>query len=205
MTLHAIPNQYPRLFPIFYTLWSLPTIQNTLLNLPQLNLCWNDSISQVHPTSWKKLSASPTHSKYHGTLFWNYFNLTSIEKALSRKYIQILADPFSVSSKPFIWVGLLFWNCLMLLKVSPPSTTALEELNVKIHSFLDSFPHHTLKLCTWMSFEGAFVERENSRPITSWHIILVHKIQPITKRHVLLLGFVITTQKPTEICRVSLK
>ena len=33
----------------------------------------------------------------------------------------------------------------------------------------------------------------------------VHKIQPITKHHVLLLGFVITTQKPTEICQVSCK
>ena len=33
----------------------------------------------------------------------------------------------------------------------------------------------------------------------------VHKIQPITKPHVLLLGFTITTQKPTEICQVSCK
>ena len=33
----------------------------------------------------------------------------------------------------------------------------------------------------------------------------VHKIQPITKRHVLLLGFAITTQKPTKICQVSCK
>ena len=33
----------------------------------------------------------------------------------------------------------------------------------------------------------------------------VHKIQPITKHHVLLLGFANTTQKPTEICQVSCK
>ena len=33
----------------------------------------------------------------------------------------------------------------------------------------------------------------------------VHKIQPITKRHVLLLSFAITTQKLTEICQVSCK
>ena len=33
----------------------------------------------------------------------------------------------------------------------------------------------------------------------------VHKIQQITKLHVLLLGFAITTQKPTEICQVSCK
>ena len=45
MTLHAVPSQHPRLFPIFYTLWSSPTIQNTFLKLPQLNLCWNESIS----------------------------------------------------------------------------------------------------------------------------------------------------------------
>ena len=105
-------------------------------------------------------------------LFWNYFNLTSVEKARSCKYIQILADPFLISLKPFIWVGLLFWNFFILLKASPPSTTALEESSVKIHFFGDSFPHHTLKLCTWTSLEGAFVERENSRPITSWHIVL---------------------------------
>ena len=33
----------------------------------------------------------------------------------------------------------------------------------------------------------------------------VHKIQQITKHHILLLGFAITTQKPTEICQVSCK
>ena len=68
MTLHAVPNQHLHLFPIFYTLWSPPTIQNTLLKLPQLNHYWNDSILQVYPTSCKKLSASPTHFKYHETL-----------------------------------------------------------------------------------------------------------------------------------------
>ena len=33
----------------------------------------------------------------------------------------------------------------------------------------------------------------------------VHKIQPITEHHVLLLGFAITIQKPIEICQVSCK
>ena len=33
----------------------------------------------------------------------------------------------------------------------------------------------------------------------------VHKIQPITNHHILLLGFAITIQKPTEICQVSCK
>ena len=104
-------------------------------------------------------------------LFWNYFNLTSTEKVQSCKYIQILADLFSVSSKPFIWVGLHFGNYLILLKAPPPSTTSLKESSVKI-SFQNSFPHHTPKLCAWTSLKGAFVERENSWPITSWYIIL---------------------------------
>ena len=33
----------------------------------------------------------------------------------------------------------------------------------------------------------------------------VHKIQPIAKHHVLLLGFAITTQKPTEIAKCHAK
>ena len=104
-------------------------------------------------------------------LFWNYFNLTSVEKAQSCKYIQILVDPFSISSKPFIWVGLLFGNYLILLKPLPLSTTSLKESSLKIN-FRNSFPHHTLKLCAWTSLEEAFVERENSRPMTSWHVTL---------------------------------
>ena len=118
------------------------------------------------------LSSTPCDRRQRsGILFWNYFNLTSTEKVQSCKYIQILADSFSVSSKPFIWVGLLFGNHLILLKAPPPSTTSLKESSVKI-SFQNSFPYHTPKLCAWMSLEGAFVERENSRPITSWHVIL---------------------------------
>ena len=51
----------------------------------------------------------------------------------------------------------------------------------------------------------AFVERENSQLIADTSYYQVQKVQPIIKRHVLLLGFVITIQKPTEICQVSLK
>ena len=103
--------------------------------------------------------------------FWNYFNLTSAEKAQSCKYIQILTDPFSVSSKPFMWVDLLFENYLILLKAPQPSTTSLKESSVKI-SFRNSFPYYTSKLCAWTSLEGAFVDKENSWPITSWHVTL---------------------------------
>ena len=107
--------------------------------------------------------------------FWNYFNLTSAEKAQSCKYIQILADPFSVSSKPFIWVGLLFENYLILLKAPPLSTTSLKESSVKI-SFRNSFPHYTSKLCAWTSLEGAFVEREK---FPTYHKLTHHTIKSI--------------------------
>ena len=43
------------------------------------------------------------------------------------------------ASKPFIWVGLLFENYLILLKAPPPSTTSFEESSVKIH-FLKLIP-----------------------------------------------------------------
>ena len=118
------------------------------------------------------LSSTPCDRRQRSRiLFWNYFNLTFNEKVQSCKYIQILADPFLVSSKPFIWVGLLFENYLILLKAPPPSTLSLKESSVKI-SFRNSFPHHTPKLCVWMSLDGAFIEGENSKPITSWHVIL---------------------------------
>ena len=64
-------------------------------------------------------------------LFWNYFNLASTEKVQSCKYIQILADPFSVLPKPFMWMDLLFGNYLIMLKAPPPSTTSLKESSVK--------------------------------------------------------------------------
>ena len=174
MTLHAVPNQHLHLFPIFYTLWSPPTIQNTLLKLPLLNLYWNDSILQVYPTSCKQLSALPTHFKYHGTLFWNYSNLNYAEKAQSCKYIQILADPFSVLPKPFMWVDLLFGNYLIMLKVPPPSTTSLKESSVK-KSVFETHSHTTLqKLCAWTSLEGAFVEKEK---FPTYHKLTHHTIK----------------------------
>ena len=51
----------------------------------------------------------------------------------------------------------------------------------------------------------AFVKRENSQPIADTSYYQVHKVRPIIKRHIPLLGFAITIQKPTEICQVSLK
>ena len=77
-------------------------------------------------------SSTPCDRRQRSKIFfWNYFNLTSAEKAQSCKYIQILADPFSVSSKPFMWVDLLFGNYLIMLKAPPPSTTSLKESSVK--------------------------------------------------------------------------
>ena len=54
-TLHAVPNQHLHLFPIFYTLWLPPTIQNILLKLLQLNLCWEGSVMQVHSNTRRPL------------------------------------------------------------------------------------------------------------------------------------------------------
>ena len=128
----------------------------------------------LYPTNIFTSSPSFTpcdHRQRSKIFFWNYFSLNFAEKARSRKYIQIPVDPFSVSSKPFIWVGLLFENYLILLKAPPPSTTSLKESSVKIY-FQNSFLHHTSKLCAWMNLKGAFVERENSQLITSWHVIL---------------------------------
>ena len=80
-------------------------------------------------------------------LFWNYFNLTSTEKAQSCKYIQILTDPFSVLPKPFTRVDLLFGNYLIMLKAPPPSTPSLKESSVK-NQFLKLIPTpHSKTVC----------------------------------------------------------
>ena len=54
--------------------------------------------------------------------------------------------------------------------------------------------------------EDRIVERENSRPITSWHVTLLSP-QNIAnyKAPCTTVGFVITIQKPIEICQVSCK
>ena len=91
-------------------------------------------LCMLYPTNIFTSSPSSTPYDHHQRskiFFWNYFNLTSAERARSRKYIQTLADSFSVSSKPFIWMGLHFRNYLTLLKASPPSTTSLKESIVK--------------------------------------------------------------------------
>ena len=56
---------------------------------------------------------------------------------------------------------------------------------------------HPLRKCR----EGKIPDLSQADTSYYW----VHKIQPITKHHILLLGFAITTQKPTEICQVSCK
>ena len=68
--------------------------------------------------------------------------------------------------------------------------------------------HITQVLAHNQNNNGKWVYREWKIPVlsqadTSYY--WVHKIQLITKHHVLLLGFTITTQKPTEICQVSCK
>ena len=111
-------------------------------------------------------------------LFWNYFNLTYTEKVRSCMYIQILADPFSVLLKPFMWVDLLFGNYLIMLKAPPPSTTSLKESSEKKKkksSIFETHSHTTLqKLCAWTSLEGAFVEREK---FPTYHKLTHHTIK----------------------------
>ena len=109
-------------------------------------------------------------------LFRNYFNLTSTEKVQSCKYIQILADPFSVLPKPFHVGG----STLRKLSHHAESSTTFNYFTQRSQvcknknkiSFRNSFPHYTPKLGAWTSLEGAFVERGNSWPITSWHVTL---------------------------------
>ena len=118
--------------------------------------------------------------------------------------------PFSVLPKPFMWVDLFFGNYLIMLKAPPPSTTSLKESSVKKkkkNQFSKLIPIlHSKTVCMNESRGGNCREGkilDLSQADTSYYRI--QKIQPITKHHVLLLGFTITTQKPTKICQVSCK
>ena len=167
---------------------------------PQLCMLYPTNIFTFSPSS------TPCDRRQRSKiLFRNYFNLTSTKKAQLRKYIQILADPISVSSKPFIWVGLFFENYLILLKAPPPSTTSLEESSVK--SVFETHSHNTLQNYVRERVSMGHLQRgkipDLSQADTSYYQI--HKIQPITKHHILLLGFAIITQKPIEICQVLCK
>ena len=58
------------------------------------------------------------------------------------------------------------------------------------------------KLWRWITYYVT-VERENSWPITSWHIILLRpQSTKILELHVLQLVYTITIQKITKICQV---
>ena len=100
-----------------------------------------------------------------------------------------------------MWVDLLFENYLIMLKAPSPSTTSLKESSVK-NQFSKLIPTlHFKTVCVNESRGGFYREgkiSDLSQADTSYY--KVHKIQPIIKRHVLLLDFAITTQKPTEIC-----
>ena len=134
MTLHVVPNQHLHLFPIFYTSWSPPTIQNTFLKLLQLNLYWEGSVMQVHSNTFRP-----------------FFNLT--------KAFHVGGSTFRKLShhvESFTTFNYFIWR----VKCKNP--------------FFETHSHTTLqKLCAWTSLNGAFIERENSRPITSWHVTLL--------------------------------
>ena len=69
-TLHAVPNQHLHLFPIFYTLWSPPTILNTLLKLLQLNLYWEGPVMQVHSNTCRPLFGLTKAFHVGGSTLW---------------------------------------------------------------------------------------------------------------------------------------
>ena len=105
-----------------------------------------------------------------------------------------------------MWVDLLFGNYLIMLKAPPPSTTSLKKSSVK-NQFSKLIPTlYSKTVCVNESRGGIYREGkipDLSQVDTSYY--QVHKIQQITKHHVLLLDFAITTQKPIEICQVSCK
>ena len=88
-----------------------------------------------------------------------------------------------------MWVDLLFGNYLIMLKAPPPSTTSLKESSVKnqFSKLIPTLPSKTV--CVNESRGGICREGkipDLSQADTSHY--QVHKIQPITKHHVLLLG-----------------
>ena len=97
-----------------------------------------------------------------------------------------------------MWVDLLFENYLIML----PSTTSLKQSSVK-KSVFETHSHTTLQNCVRERVSRGHLQKgkipDLSQADTSHY--QVHKIQPITKHHVLLLGFAITTHKPTENCQ----
>ena len=105
-----------------------------------------------------------------------------------------------ISSSNLINLMTLIWNLPL-------------NFDVAFCNWLDKFLPPTMTLrrpssaTNWTARRQAraFVERENSQLIADTSYYQVQKVRPIIKRHVLLLGFVITIQKPTEICQVSLK
>ena len=96
-----------------------------------------------------------------------------------------------------------------LRKLSHPveSSTTFKCVKKKKNQFSKLIPTlHSKTVCVNESRGGICREEkipDLSQADTSQYP--VHKIQPITKHHVLLLDFAITTQKPTEICQVSCK
>ena len=103
--------------------------------------------------------------------FWNYFSLNYAEKAQSRKYIQILADPFLVSSKPFIWVGLLFGNYLILRKLSNPSESSTTRVKYKNPFFLKLIPTPHSKIVCVNESRGGICR---GRKFPTYHKLIRH-------------------------------
>ena len=146
-------------------------------------------------------SSTPCDRRQRSTiLFWNYFNLTSTEKVQSCKYIQIIADPFrSYQSLSCGWIYFseIISSCWKLnhLQLLHLKSQVCKHIQKKKNQFSKLIPTlHSKTVCVNESRGGICREGkipDLSQADTSYY--QVHKIQPITKHHILLLGFAITT------------
>ena len=141
---------------------------NTLLKLLRLNLCLENSITQVHSNTRRPLLGLIKAFHMGGSTL-----------------LQLLHPGKSSTTISYFTRRVKHKNPFFSRLIRSP---------------------HSKTVCTNESRGG--ICREGKFPTyhkLTHHTTKVHKIQPITKRHVLLLGFAITIQKPIEICQVSLK
>ena len=139
------------------------------------------STSKVRSPSRKPSNSKPTHVCHHCGAFGH--TLPNCFKLFPHKWVSNRSHPLS--------------KCILPI---------LSEL-LKVWAFQLNFNGILIPLYPLVGILGhELVKRENSWPITSWHVILP-SLQNTANYKVprIAVGFVITTQKPTEICQVSCK
>ena len=98
--------------------------------------------------------------------------LRKLSHASTFKYSQTPFRSYQSLSCGWIYSSKIISSCW---KLHHPQLLHLKSqvLKKKKNSIFETHCHTTLKkLCAWTSLKGAFVERKNSRPITSWHVTL---------------------------------